>query len=337
MPHPLNAPSPPIAITLGDPAGIGPEVVARSLPENSLIIGPAAALERAFRLIGGARPRIVRVSAPEDIPEHLPEGPLPVLDTHPGGIDLPPLGAPCAAGGRLAMAALERATDLALAGRVSALVTAPVSKEAVRLAGLAGFTGHTEYLARRAGDVPVRMMMACPALRVVLATTHHALADLPGLITADGVFETIRQTHDALRFSGIDRPRIAVCGLNPHPGEFGTEDAAQVAPAIERARAAGIDADGPHAADALFPHVVNDHSHDAVVAMYHDQGLVPVKLLGFTRTVNITLGLPFVRTSPGHGTAFGIAARGQANADSMRAALDTARAWAARRTPHPVG
>ncbi len=325
----------PVAITLGDPAGIGPEVVARAVHASTtnsppsttpLVIGSAAALQSQFATLG-----IECEAVPVDGPDHprLSSDQIPVIDL-PG--PLPPLGSPSAEGGRHALDALDIGIELALQNRVGALVTAPVSKEAVRLAGEHGFTGHTERLAHRAGDVPVRMMMTCPQLKVVLATTHHALAKVPGLIDVETVHTTLRLTHDALAaHGGIARPRIAVCGLNCHPGEFGEEDERVLQPAIEQARARGIRVDGPFSADALFPQVVHGGSHDAVVAMYHDQGLIPVKLLGFEQAVNITLGLPFVRTSPAHGTAFELAGTGKAKADSMMAALATASRWAGRR------
>jgi 4-hydroxy-L-threonine phosphate dehydrogenase PdxA len=215
-----------------------------------------------------------------------------------------------------------------------------LSKAAARLAGAAGFVGQTEDLRDRAGVPHVRMMMAGGPLRVVLATTHVALAELPGRIDAEGVYWTIRLTHEALvRHEGLSTPRIAVCGLNPHPGEFGGEDAREIAPAVMRARDAGIDAEGPLAADGLFGTIgrglrEGKAPYDAVVAMFHDQGLIPVKLLAPDGAVNVTLGLPFVRTAPGHGTGFDIAGTGTARGEGMGAALALAARWAAARTAH---
>lgn len=316
----------PIAITLGDPAGIGPEVTARALSAtptlpSPLVIGPMAALSAALALIDSP---LKAVPVDPNGPYQVAIGQIPLLDTG-HDIPLPPIGKACAEGGAHALAALANATDLALAGRLSALVTAPLSKEAVRLAGDADFVGHTEYLAMRSGNKPVRMMMTCPKLTVVLATTHHALVDLPKLIDEETILMTLRLAHQAVKKNTGKAPRMAVCGLNPHPGEFGHEDAGEILPAIRQAQAEGMTVDGPHSADALFPRVVHGDQYDLVIAMYHDQGLVPVKLLGFDETVNITLGLPFVRTSPGHGTGFDIARQGIANGNAMAAAIFRAR------------
>ena len=322
--------SPPrIAITLGDPAGIGPEIIAKTLstwhgPSQPLVIGPVAALAQAMARLGIYR-ELVHTSLESSHSRKPDSNTITVIDTGTGAPP-PPTGIASAAGGAQALAALKLARKLARQGMVDALVTAPLCKEAVRLAGSRDFIGHTEFLAT--ADRPVRMMMTCPRLTVVLATTHHPLADLPGLMDGDGIFDTIRLTHDALlRAGGRSNPRIAVCGLNPHPGEFGPEESEIIAPAVERAREAGINADGPHAADGLFGRVGAHGTHDAVVAMYHDQGLIPVKRLGRMETVNVTLGLPFVRTSPGHGTAFDIAGRGVADPRGMEAALAAALHW----------
>ncbi|MDH4230382.1 MAG: 4-hydroxythreonine-4-phosphate dehydrogenase PdxA [Nitrospirota bacterium] len=337
---------PRLAVTLGDPAGIGPAIAARAIaafmagqgkatdtyPARLLAIGPLALLQAEL-----ARARLplklvpVTASAPW---EDIPDGVLPVLDPAPK-VALPEPGAPSAEGGQIALAAVDAAIDLAVAGTVDGIVTAPLSKEAVRLAGNPDFIGHTEHLASRCGHAPVRMMMTCPQLTVVLVTTHLALAEVPHRITAEAVFDTLRMTDAALAMHmGIANPRIAVCGLNPHPGEFGREDEMRVVPAIRKAQAAGLAVEGPLSADALFARVVRDSSHDAVVAMYHDQGLTPLKLLGFETAVNITLGLPFVRTSPDHGTAYDIAAGrkndGVADPSSMVAALECAVRWTTR-------
>jgi len=334
----LNHPLPRLAVTLGDPAGIGPEVVARALSTDAaleacrpLVVGPRAALEAALGALG--RRLALRAVAPGDDPWEgsVPET-VPVLDPAPD-LPLPPLGAPSAASGALALAALEAAADLARAGAVEGLVTAPVAKAAVRLAGAPGFVGQTEYLAERTGTAEVRMMMAGGGLRVVLVTTHLPLRDVPARIDAEGVYRTLRITHDALAaYEGLSAPHIAVCGLNPHPGEFGEEDEAQIGPAVARAWAEELNVDGPLAADGLFGRV-REAGYDAVVAMYHDQGLVPVKLLAPDGAGNVTLGLPFVRTAPGHGTAFEIAGRSKARAGAMEAALALAARWAARTDP----
>jgi 4-hydroxythreonine-4-phosphate dehydrogenase len=241
-------------------------------------------------------------------------------------------GQPNDEAGRAQLAYLAAATTAALAGDVAALVTAPISKQWIARAGFA-FPGHTEYLASRAAAREFAMMLAGPKLRVTVATTHVALRDVAGLLTADGIASTIWLTVDALaRRFGIPTPRVAVAGLNPHAGEagrFGDEEARLVRPAIEAARArvaaAGLAAEisGPHVPDVVFRDAA-DGRFDAVVALYHDQGLIPLKLLHFDEGVNVTLGLPFVRTSPDHGTAYDIAGSGRARATSFLAALDLA-------------
>jgi 4-hydroxythreonine-4-phosphate dehydrogenase len=308
-----------IAISLGDPAGIGPEIVARALaarPEAEVIVfGDRGVLARAAAAAGVAAPRVERIRAVTSL----------------GADEITP-GQPNDASGRAQLAYLTAATDAALAGEVSALVTAPISKEWI---GRAGFTfpGHTEYLASRAGVREFAMMLAGPALRVTVATTHVPLRDVPRLLTAEGIASTIWLTADGLsRCFGIAAPRVAVAGLNPHAGEagrFGDEEDRLVRPAIEIARAriaaAGLSATvtGPLVPDSVFRQAAHGE-FDAVVALYHDQGLIPLKLLHFDDGVNLTLGLPFVRTSPDHGTAYDIAGTGKARPDSFLAAFDLA-------------
>ncbi|HXJ22972.1 MAG TPA: 4-hydroxythreonine-4-phosphate dehydrogenase PdxA [Polyangia bacterium] len=309
----------PIAISLGDPAGIGPEIVARALAERPdaelLVFGDAGVLARAAAAAGVPAPAAARVRGVTSL----------------GAGDITP-GRPTDASGRAQLAYLTAATDAALACTVGALVTAPISKEWIARAGFS-FPGHTEYLAARAGVREFAMMLAGPVLRVTVATTHVALRDVPQLLTVDGIASAIWLTADGLaRRFGIARPRVAVAGLNPHAGEagrFGDEEDRLVKPAIERARqriaAAGLDAtiDGPLVPDAVFRQAAHGQ-FDAVVALYHDQGLIPLKLLHFDDGVNITLGLPFVRTSPDHGTAYDIAGTGKARPQSFLAALDLA-------------
>src|SRR6478735_4724928 len=308
-----------IAISLGDPCGIGPEVVARALAErpelDTIVYGDAGVLARAAGVAGVPAPPSERV--------------LAVTSLSPGDV---PLGKPNDEGGRAQLAYLSAATNAALAGEVAALVTAPISKQWIARAGFA-FPGHTEYLASRAGAAEFAMMLAGPRLRVTVATTHVALRDVPRLLTAEGIASTIWLTAEALaRRFGIPAPRVAVAGLNPHAGEggrFGDEEDRLVRPAIELARArlaaTGLTAEisGPHVPDVVFRDAAGGR-HDAVVALYHDQGLIPLKLLHFDEGVNVTLGLPFVRTSPDHGTAYDIAGSGRASATSFLAALDLA-------------
>ncbi|HVY40556.1 MAG TPA: 4-hydroxythreonine-4-phosphate dehydrogenase PdxA [Polyangia bacterium] len=309
----------PIAISLGDPAGIGPEVVARALAERPdadvLVFGDPGVLARAASAAGIAAPSAARVCAVTNL----------------GASEVTP-GRPGDASGRAQLAYLTAATDAALAGEVAALVTAPISKEWIARAGFT-FPGHTEYLAARAGVREFAMMLAGPVLRVTVATTHVALKDVPRLLTVEGIASTIWLTAEGLaRRFGIAHPRVAVAGLNPHAGEagrFGDEEDRLVRPAVDTARArlaaAGLSAtvEGPLVPDSVFRQAANGE-FDAVVALYHDQGLIPLKLLHFDDGVNITLGLPFVRTSPDHGTAYDIAGQGKARAQSFLAALDLA-------------
>jgi 4-hydroxythreonine-4-phosphate dehydrogenase len=308
-----------IAISLGDPAGIGPEVVARALAErpdaNVVVFGDAGILARAAKAAGVATPSGASLRAVTAL------GPGEVTPGQPNDVS-----------GRAQLAYLTAATDAALAGEVAALVTAPISKEWIARAGFA-FPGHTEYLAARAEVREFAMMLAGPSLRVTVATTHIPLRDVPRLLTVDGIASAIWLTANALfRSFGIAAPRVAVAGLNPHAGEagrFGDEEDRLVRPAIEAARArisaAGLAAtiSGPLVPDSVFRQAAHDE-FDAVVALYHDQGLIPLKLLHFDDGVNLTLGLPFVRTSPDHGTAYDIAGTGRARARSFLAALDLA-------------
>lgn len=312
----------PLAISLGDPAGIGPEIVVRALAERPgadvVVFGDEGVLERAAK-IAGVAPVRARIHAA----------------TRLGAAEVTP-GEPNDASGRAQLAYLTAAVDAALAGEVRGLVTAPISKQWIARAGFA-FPGHTEYLAARAGVSEFAMMLAGPRLRVTVATTHVPLADVPRLLTVDGIASTIWLTAEGLaRRFGIAAPRVAVAGLNPHAGEagrFGDEEGRLVKPAIEKARArlaaAGLAAaiDGPLVPDSVFRQAAGG-AYDAVVALYHDQGLIPLKLLHFDDGVNLTLGLPFVRTSPDHGTAYDIAGTGRARPQSFLAALDLALAAA---------
>jgi 4-hydroxythreonine-4-phosphate dehydrogenase len=306
---------------MGDPAGIGPEVVVRALaaePRRALVIGDPAILARAVRIAAtgqrvrvvadagavGDEPGVVHVLAASALPDDLPFGEL------------------SAACGRAAYAYVELGARLAQRGDARALVTAPVNKEALRLAGVA-HPGHTEILAELAGVERVAMLLATPELRVVLATIHLALRDAVAALDVDLELATIRLADEAGRRLGCARPRVAVAGVNPHAGEhglFGDEEARILAPAIARARELGIDASGPWPPDTVFMRA-RAGDFDLVVAQYHDQGLIPVKLLGLDEGVNVTVGLPYVRTSVDHGTAFDIAGTGRASGASMVAAL----------------
>jgi 4-hydroxythreonine-4-phosphate dehydrogenase len=327
-----------LAVTMGDPCGIGPEIVAKTCaaPRAApcVVVGAVDAMRRAVRACGLDTP-VLRLDDPEDAHE-VPHRTVPVWEPPglPSGLAALPMGAVHADAGRAAIVCIEAAADLALQRRVSAVVTAPVHKQALAAAG-SPFPGHTEMLqARAARNRPlpdVRMMLANDELRVVLVTIHVALKRAIELLSVERIATTIWLAHEAgLRF-GLKGPRIAVAGLNPHAGEgglFGDEEGRLIEPAIEQARAAGIDARGPFAPDTVFMRARHASGHDGefdlVVAMTHDHGLIPVKYLGVERGVNVTLGLPIVRTSPDHGTAFDIAGRGIADPASLQAALSMA-------------
>jgi 4-hydroxythreonine-4-phosphate dehydrogenase len=260
-----------------------------------------------------------------------PPGVIEVIQAGPALPEDLPYGRVDARAGRAAHAAVVLGATLARDGRARALVTAPLHKEALHAAGVS-HPGHTEILAELAGGADVRMMLFNDELRVVLATIHVALAAVPGLLTLPGELRSIRLAAEACRRLGVAQPRVAVAGLNPHAGEgglFGREEIAVIQPAIERARAEGIDASGPWPGDTVFMQA-RAGRFDVVVAQYHDQGLIPVKYLGLDRGVNVTLGLPFVRTSVDHGTAFDIAGQGIADPASLIEAVRQADIFAER-------
>jgi 4-hydroxythreonine-4-phosphate dehydrogenase len=277
---------PRVAITAGDPAGIGPEIAARAAGD----------------------PRVMDVCEP-------------VVYGPPAGAIFAP-GVLSADAGRAAYDVIVRAVDDVRRGVVAAVATAPVNKEAFRLAGLP-WSGHTDLLAHLTGVTDVAMMFYSAPLKVVLATIHIPLAEVPQALTARSLERTIALTARELPRFGIERPRIAVAGLNPHAGEhglFGREEETAIAPAIAASRAKGIDVSGPFPGDTVFMRARRGE-FDVVVACYHDQGLIPVKLVAFGRAVNVTLGLPIVRTSVDHGTAFDIAGKSMADPESMIAAV----------------
>ncbi|MBT9383262.1 4-hydroxythreonine-4-phosphate dehydrogenase PdxA [Pseudooceanicola sp. CBS1P-1] len=318
----------PLGVTLGDPSGIGPEIALRAViaegAPQSILLGQRAVAERARALVAPEW-TIQVVSGPEEAalsPRH-----LRLIETGVPLAQAPDYGQVSAASGAAAFAAIRAGIALAMAGRTSGIVTAPIHKEALSAAGVP-FPGHTEMLAHYAGDVPVAMMLANDVIRTVLVTIHVSLRDAIGLADFDAQMRAIRLAHEGCRAFGIAAPRVAVAGLNPHAGEgglFGREEIEIIAPAIAAARAEGIDASGPWPGDTVFMQA-RKGAFDVVVAQYHDQGLIPVKYLGLEEGVNITLGLPFVRTSPDHGTAFDIAGQGIADPRSMSLALSQARA-----------
>lgn len=322
----MNQSSHPIAVTMGDPCGIGPEQVVKSAVDPSLAVpilavGDPHRFRRAAR-ITGVDLRVRVVDGPGGASRE--PGVLDVIATS----DLPDglaFGAVDAGAGQAALAALHRAVDFALDGTVGAVVTAPINKESIKAAGCP-FPGHTEILADRAGGIDVAMMLFNDELRVVLATIHVPLKAVASTLTMEGELRAIRFAAMGARQLGIADPRVAVAGLNPHAGDgglFGDEDAAIIRPAVDAARAEGIDASGPWPGDTVFMQA-RQGRYDIVVAQYHDQGLIPVKYLGVEEGVNATLGLPFVRTSVDHGTAFDIAGTGAADHTSLLTAIKRA-------------
>lgn len=302
-----------VGITLGDPGGIGPEITARALHAlagafEPVLFGQRNVWERALELAG--------------VPDPLARaGRLVECDDAP--IDALPYGGPHARAGLASLRYLRRATGELVAGRIDGLCTAPLSKAAIQ-AHEPGFIGHTEFLQHAFGLPRAVMLMASDRLRVAVATTHVALADVPSRLSTDGLCQLVRLLHHDLRARfGLRNPRIALLGLNPHAGEhgaFGDEEGRIIIPAIDILQKELIDVEGPFPADGLFPRL-EGAGFDAVVAMYHDQGLVPFKVLAFHDGVNVTVGLPRPRTSPDHGTAYDIAGRGVADPRSMQAAL----------------
>ncbi|WP_282609094.1 4-hydroxythreonine-4-phosphate dehydrogenase PdxA [Pelagibius sp. Alg239-R121] len=322
----MNQETAPIAITMGDPCGIGPEIVAKTLAREAptsrtVVIGSARVMENAVRQLG--LDLGVRTVAELGVVSSEP-GVLAVWETS-DLVDLPFRGQVSAAGGKAAYDAIVEAIKLAKAGSVSGIVTAPINKAALAAAGVK-YPGHTEMLAEFGGAERVAMMLANDEIRTVLVTIHCSLKDAIARADYPAQMSAIRLAHEGALALGIDRPRVAVAGLNPHAGEgglFGQEEIEVISPAISAARDEGIDATGPWPGDTVFMQA-RQGRFDVVVAQYHDQGLIPVKYMGLEKGVNITLGLPFVRTSPDHGTAFDIAGEGIADAASLETALEYA-------------
>ena len=349
--------SKPIAITQGDAAGIGPEIIvqafrdAPALLRGCFIVGDAAVLRRAAQVVARAGEPALPLALIEQPVEafDMPPRCLPLLQLGNGG-EPPAFGQVSAAAGRQAGDCVTWAARAALRGEIAALVTAPLHKEALAAAGAPydAYPGHTEllqaeaamHLGKPVAEVPVRMMLANDELRTVLVSIHVSLRAAIEAVTLDNVLQTLRITHASLRAMLGRAPRIGVAGLNPHAGEgglFGREEIEVIAPAVARARAEGIEASGPHAPDTVFMRARAKAGEvgefDVVLAMYHDQGLIPVKYLGVEKGVNVTLGLPLVRTSPDHGTAFDIAGTGHADAASLIEAVRVARNLVGVNTP----
>ena len=328
-------PLPHIGITMGDPAGIGPEIIAMALTDpmlyescRPLVLGDSAVLSAAISRMGQNAPRplssavsINRISAPAHALGK--PGVIDLISLSDLGSEAIEPGKPVVAGGKAMVDYILRAVDMAGRDEIQGMVTGPISKVLMHQAGYK-FDGHTQLIAQKTDTKDYVMMLAGAKLRVVLATIHCALKTVPDLLDRDGVYKTILITAKALKEDfGISRPRLAVAALNPHAGEeglFGTEEQEIIKPAIVRARDQGLAVEGPFPADTLF-HQAAAGRFEAVVAMYHDQGLIPLKLLHFSDAVNVTLGLPIIRTSVDHGTAYDIAGTGRADPSSLKAAI----------------
>jgi 4-hydroxythreonine-4-phosphate dehydrogenase len=317
-----------IAITMGDPCGVGPEIIIKALqaPEVlqmcvPLVIGDRAALERALTLCNSPL-KIYKIDSADDA-RNVPDSTIPLMAlSHLSEADIV-YGAPSIAAGDAVYRYICHAAHLCLDGQVAAMTTAPINKGAMHQAGH-DFPGHTELLAELCGTDNFVMMLAGDILRVSLVTIHEALADIPHLLTFEQVLKTIRVTAEGVaRLTGKGSPKLAVLALNPHCGEggkFGTQETEIIEPAIKTAREEGINVEGPLSADTLF-HFAQKGCYDGVIAMYHDQGLIPLKMLHFDDAVNITLGLPIIRTSVDHGTAYNLVGTGKASEKSLLAAI----------------
>ena len=334
----------PLAITMGDPAGIGPEIIAKAFRDfpadlaGCVVVGDIASLRRAAALVSaGPVAQLERAADWQAVPPRC----VPVLQKCELSEPVP-YGQISALAGRAAADCIVWAARATLHSEFSALVTAPIHKQALAAAGgaFSRYPGHTEllqaeaaaFLEKELSAVPVRMMLANDELKTVLVSIHLSLRDAIEAVTFERVLQTLRMTHQSVRSASGGLPRIAVAGLNPHAGEgglFGREELEIIAPAIAKARAEGMNVSGPFAPDTVFMRARSKAGQpgefDVVVAMYHDQGLIPVKYLGVEQGVNVTLGLPLIRTSPDHGTAFDIAGTGKADASSLVAAVRMAR------------
>jgi len=339
-----------LAVTMGDAAGIGPEIIAKALSLDEvydacrpLVVGDASAMEMGVE-VARLSLKINRVESPEE--GHYQRGTIDIISLDNVDTDALVMGKAQAMAGRASVEFVMKAAGMAMKDEVDGIVTAPLNKEAMHMAGF-GYPGHTELLAEIGRTQDYAMMLLAGGLRVVHVTTHVSLREVPDLITKDRVFKKVRVAHEAMRSLGFERPKIGVAGLNPHSGEgglFGREEIEVITPAIEQAKQAGMIVDGPVPPDTVFAKALGG-VYDVVVAMYHDQGHIPVKLQGFhldeatgkwedVSGVNMTVGLPFIRTSVDHGTAYGKAGRrdGTANPESLIDAIKIAAQMAEVRT-----
>lgn len=318
-----------LLITMGDPGGIGPEIIAKALSSPGIrkscipiVVGDSFVMSRALHLC--RNPRTLRqVRSPE---EAIDAGNyLHIINVKNTGLSAPAATRPTTAGGRACVSYIKKAVELAMLKQVDGIVTAPISKEALQMAGFS-WPGHTEMLAELSGTRQYTMMLAGERLRVILVTIHAALKQVPRLITTRRILRVIRLAKIACDMLNISTPKIGVAGLNPHAGEsgiFGNEEITKIAPAIRQAQFERIPVSGPYPPDTIFFKAYRGEI-DIVVCMYHDQGLIPLKMIAFDKGVNVTVGLPFVRTSPVHGTAYDIAWKGTANPSSMIEAIKLA-------------
>jgi len=334
-----------IAITMGDPGGVGPEIIIKAInssevrnPCYPLVIGDASVMEEALNLLNLPLKLKIIKSPDESKPTKESIEVIDVIPPHPpflkGGIKsgIVKVGMgrfekckPTPEGGKACVSYIKKAVELALSKHVDGIVTAPISKEALKMAGFK-WPGHTEILADLTNTKDYTMMLIGKPLRVILVTIHTALKNVPDLITKSKALKTIRLAKKACDMLNIKNPRIAVAGLNPHAGEagiFGDEEIKKIIPAVKEAIKEGIPVSGPYPPDTIF-HKAYKGDVDIVVCMYHDQGLIPLKMIAFDKGVNVTIGLPFIRTSPDHGTAYDIAWKGMANPLSMIEAIKVA-------------
>ena len=328
---------PRIGITPGDPAGIGPEVALKALRDKEVfesvdpvLIGPRIAVEYYARKLGLAG----RLWVVNDLPEAPAKGRITALDTDEFNLKEIPFGKVHVACGRAALAAIQKGVALARAGRLAAIVTGPIHKKSAQMAGMVG-AGHTEFIAHLCGVKEARLMLVGPRLRIVHVSAHVSLRDALGLVERRRILRTIELGSEVMKRLGFPRPRIAVAGLNPHAsdeGLFGDEEKREVVPAVRAAARRGLRVSGPVSPDTVFYRAAQDE-FDLVVAMYHDQGHIAAKTQGFAEAVNVTAGLPIIRTSVDHGTAFDLVGKNRANPDNMKRAILLAGQLAGARRP----
>jgi 4-hydroxythreonine-4-phosphate dehydrogenase len=318
-----------IAITMGDAAGIGPEIIAKALQSEQIfavcrpvVVGDDTIMQKAVKLMI-SESKLCPIQEVNDAKGHY--GDIDLLDLHNLDEREVPVGRLCKACGKAAIEYITTAAELALKGEVNAIVTAPINKEATRLAGC-GELGHMELLAKLTGVKEYATMLVSGPLRVVHLTTHYSLRDAMNFITKERILTILKLTWESFRTWGFERPHIAVAAVNPHGGEggiLGEEEIQEIRPAVQAAQESGINASGPYPADSIFIRAIKGE-FDAVLAMYHDQGHIPIKAYGFDKSVSVALGFPFIRTSVDHGTAFDIAGKGIASAESMIEAIKVA-------------